>query len=220
MTTGSLVEETTVRILRAGDHTVLVELGNSQHALAFAARLRTERLPDVVDHLPAERTVMVSARPGSDMTALRAELARLSADSAGSHADPDQGLPDVIIPVHYDGADLDDVARLLGMSRAEVIGAHTGNAWRCAFVGFAPGFSYLESTHTMLEVPRRTQSRAGVPAGSVALAGRYSAVYPRSSPGGWQIIGTTSTPMWDLAAQPPALVQPGQSVRFANAEDS
>lgn len=218
MTTGT--GHTTVQILRAGDHTVLVELADSSQTMAFGDRLRAERLPDVIDFLPAERTVLVAARPGCDMTTLRTALARLAHDPARDSTAPDTAVSDLVVPVHYDGEDLADVAKILGMSPSEVVAAHTRTVWRCAFIGFAPGFGYLESERTTLEVPRRSESRACVPAGAVALAGRYSAVYPRSSPGGWQIIGTTTTAMWDLAAQPPSRVLPGQSVRFVNAEES
>ena len=93
--------------------------------------------------------------------------------------------------MRYDGPDLDDVAALTGLSRAEVVAAHTGTPWRVAFGGFAPGFAYLVGGDPRLRVPRRDRPRPSVPAGSVGLAGEFSGVYPRSSPGGWQLLGTT-----------------------------
>jgi KipI family sensor histidine kinase inhibitor len=121
------------------------------------------------------------------------------------------------IPVTYDGPDLADVARLTGLGEREVVEAHTGSTWRVAFGGFAPGFGYLVGGDPRLEVPRREESRTTVPAGAVGLAGTFSGVYPRESPGGWQLIGTTSAPMWDLDRDPPALLVPGAVVRFTEA---
>jgi KipI family sensor histidine kinase inhibitor len=87
-----------------------------------------------------------------------------------------------------------------------------------AFGGFAPGFAYLTGGDSRLRVPRRSEPRTTVPAGSVALAGEYSAVYPRSSPGGWQLIGRTDAAIWDLEHDPPALLRPGTWVRFVELE--
>ncbi|MEV6770858.1 allophanate hydrolase subunit 1 [Nocardia sp. NPDC051030] len=124
----------------------------------------------------------------------------------------------VRIPVRYDGEDLADVANLLGLTTEEVIAQHTGTVWHCAFVGFAPGFGYLESPDGRLTVPRRTQSRTAIPPGAVALAGGYSAVYPRRSPGGWQLIGTTDLTMWDVDRVPPAVIRAATRVRFVDVE--
>jgi hypothetical protein len=85
-----------------------------------------------------------------------------------------------------------------------------------AFVGFAPGFAYLSGGHESLDVPRRATPRTRIPAGAVALAGRFSGVYPQASPGGWQIIGTTPLAMWDIEREVPALLQPGFRVRFVD----
>jgi KipI family sensor histidine kinase inhibitor len=123
----------------------------------------------------------------------------------------------VEIPVVYDGPDLADVARLTGLAADEVVAAHTGTPWRVAFSGFAPGFAYLVGGDPRLAVPRRERSRTSVPAGSVGLAGEYSGVYPRSSPGGWQLIGRTDAVLWDLDREPPALLRPGGEVRFVRA---
>ena len=122
--------------------------------------------------------------------------------------------PEVHIPVVYDGADLEDVARLTGLTTDELIQAHTGAPWSVAFGGFAPGFSYLGGGDPRLHVPRRDSPRGRVPAGSVGLAGEFSGVYPRESPGGWQLIGHTNLTMWDTTRDEPALLTAGMTVRF------
>ena len=113
--------------------------------------------------------------------------------------------------MHYDGPDLEEVCALTGLSRAELVAAHTGTPWRAAFVGFAPGFAYLTGGDERLQVPRRTEPRTSVPPGSVGLAGGYSAVYPRASPGGWQLIGHTDVAVWDVDREPPALLPRARS---------
>src|SRR5690606_7628946 len=123
----------------------------------------------------------------------------------------------VLIPVHYDGEDLGRVAELLGTDVRAVIDRHMSALWRCEFVGFAPGFGYLRTAEAELAVPRRDTARTSVPAGAVALAGGYSAVYPRSSPGGWQLIGHTDAVLWDEVRDPPALIRAGAAVRFVEA---
>lgn len=131
---------------------------------------------------------------------------------------PGAAGPDpVVIAVHYVGEDLAQVAELLGTSVRAVIDRHTSTLWRCEFVGFAPGFGYLRAPHEALSVPRRERARTSVPAGAVALAGGYSAVYPRSSPGGWQLIGYTEAVLWDERRDPPALIRAGGAVRFVEA---
>ena len=124
-------------------------------------------------------------------------------------------MPEAVqIDVRYDGEDLDDVARILGIPVTEVIDVHTASTWTVAFGGFAPGFGYLVTDHSRLVVPRRESPRTLVPAGAVGLAGEFSGIYPRESPGGWQLIGTTDAPLWDTDREPPALLTPGTTVRF------
>ncbi|HOF63500.1 MAG TPA: carboxyltransferase domain-containing protein, partial [Dermatophilaceae bacterium] len=120
----------------------------------------------------------------------------------------------VEISVRYDGPDLLDVARHTGLSPREVVAAHTGMPWRVGFGGFAPGFAYLVGGDPRLTVPRRSSPRTSVPAGAVALAGDFSGIYPRESPGGWQLIGTTDVVLWDAERTPPALFTPGMVVTF------
>ncbi|MFD3428701.1 allophanate hydrolase subunit 1 [Nocardia fluminea] len=212
------------RIRPAGDRAVLITLDDPRPVQRLASALRVHAIAGVEDVLPAAETVLVTMHSVSYGVQVRRELVALldrldheppQADSPdvsrGTAEDPE---PVVEIPVRYDGADLPEVARLLELSIPEVIAAHTGTVWRCAFVGFAPGFGYLTSPDGRLTVPRRTHARTAIPAGAVALAGGYSAVYPRGTPGGWQLIGTTDLRMWAVDRDPPALVRAGSAIRF------
>lgn len=208
---------TTPTVLAYGDRALLVELGDTERVVAWVDALQRQEVPGVADLVPAAETVLVVADEGVDVRALRAALAAVVPEDAGSVA---SGGEAVEIPVVYDGPDLADVARLTGLSESEVVAAHTGARWRVAFGGFAPGFAYLVGDDDRLHVPRRDSARTAVPAGAVGLAGDYSGVYPRESPGGWQLIGTTDVQMWDLDRDPPALLRPGAAVRFVQADGS
>lgn len=212
-------------IRTAGDRALLVIPPARDSIPALTAALR-DRPPGVADVLPAAETVLVTLVSPEDADRVRRDLSALLASATVASSpvsgiptrntlgDNDSGADLVTVPVRYDGADLPEVAELLGVSPEEVIARHTGTVWRCAFVGFAPGFGYLESPDAGLAVPRRSRSRTAVPAGAVALAGGFSAVYPRRSPGGWQLIGSTETPMWDVDRDPPALIRAATRVRF------
>lgn len=205
----------------AGDRAFLITLGDP---VRVATALRAERISGVQDVLPAAETVLVTLRAPADAEPVRRALGTLLEDLAQEtdSGDVSRGTLSrngsaehvVTVPVRYDGADLGDVAELLGMTTDAVIAAHTGTEWRCAFVGFAPGFGYLESPDGRLAVPRHPVSRTAIPAGAVALAGGFSAVYPRVSPGGWRLIGHTDLTMWDADRDPPALIRAGATVRF------
>ncbi|GAA4538931.1 allophanate hydrolase subunit 1 [Pseudonocardia xishanensis] len=197
-------------MLPYGDSALLVETDDVL-PLAEACRSGLDGLLDVV---PAARTVLLLAEPGTDLGGLRAAVETLEVAAVEAAE-----VAAVEIPVVYDGPDLADVAALTGLSEDEVVAAHTGTAWRVAFGGFAPGFAYLAGGDPRLSVSRRETSRTKVPAGSVGLAGEYSGVYPRSSPGGWQLLGRTDVVLFDLDRDPPALLQPGAEVRFV-ARDS
>ena len=119
-----------------------------------------------------------------------------------------------VIPVRYDGPDLDQVAARTGMTRADVIRLHTSREYLVYLLGFAPGFAYLGDLDPALVLPRRPEPRTRVPAGSVAIAGAQTAVYPLATPGGWHLLGTTALRLFDPARRPPALLQPGDRVRF------
>ncbi|MFI1915783.1 allophanate hydrolase subunit 1 [Nocardia sp. NPDC020380] len=210
-------------IRAAGDCALLVIPPQRDLLTELVAALRT-RPAGVVDVLPAAETVLVTLSSPAAAEPVRKQLSALLAGLAGAPVagDPLGGngsrTDPVEIPVRYDGEDLPEVAALLGLTRAELITQHTGAVWRCAFAGFAPGFGYLESPDRRLTVPRRAQSRTAIPAGAVALAGGYSAVYPRRSPGGWQLIGTTDLTLWDVDRDPPALVRAGTRVQFVDIE--
>lgn len=203
-----------VRILPAGSRALLIAPEDHTSVDALASTLRESGLAGISDVLPAAQTILVTAEPQVGLRDLEQSIQRViaTADHVDTEADPDS--EPVRIPVSYTGSDLDDVASILGISVDDVIREHTSRTWRCAFVGFAPGFGYLVSSTPGLAVPRRQQSRTSVPPGSVALADGYSAVYPRRSPGGWQIIGTTTLSTWDLDRPQPALIRPGCRVQF------
>ena len=202
-------------LLPYGDRALLVDLADPELALAWADGLAVDPPPGVGDVVPGGATVLVVAADGVDVAALRTALASYAPAARSTVADDG---PLVEVPVHYDGPDLDDVARLSGLSVEEFVAAHTGQTWRVAFGGFAPGFGYLVGEDDRLRVPRRKSSRTVVPAGSVGLAEEYTGVYPRESPGGWQLIGRTDLVMWDLDRDDPALLVPGARVRFRAAD--
>ena len=237
MTTGAGAG-VTVEVLPVGDEGLLLEVATLDDVLALDAAVREAveaggpAWRDVTDVVPAARTVLLLTREGTDLAALARTVRELAAagvahgpgdvvrltDGRGGAPGPERAgrSHEVEIEVRYDGPDLDDVARLTGLSRAEVVAAHTGMPWRVAFGGFAPGFAYLVGGDPRLVVPRRDHPRPAVPAGSVGLAGTFSGVYPRASPGGWQLLGTTALVLWDEHRDPPALLTPGTSVRFVD----
>ncbi|MBT0994158.1 carboxyltransferase domain-containing protein [Cellulomonas sp. DKR-3] len=120
----------------------------------------------------------------------------------------------VVLPVTYDGPDLHDVADATGLSVEDVVARHLAPTYTVAFGGFMPGFAYLVGLDPALVVPRRTSPRERVPAGSVAVADRFTAVYPAATPGGWRLLGTSRTTLFDVARAEPALLTPGTRVRF------
>jgi 5-oxoprolinase (ATP-hydrolysing) subunit B len=119
-----------------------------------------------------------------------------------------------VIPVRYDGPDLEDVARRTGLAVADVIARHSARTYTVYFLGFVPGWAYLGELDPRLVVPRRTEPRARVPAGSVAIAGAQTGVYPYTIPGGWHLIGRTSVGLFDPMRDPPAVFAAGDRVRF------
>ncbi len=195
-----------------GDAALLVELDDLDAVLALAAAVREEGPEGVLDVVPAARTVLVVTEPGTALDPLATLVTSLSStlSTVSTAADTEP----VEIAVAYDGPDLAEVARLTGLDEEAVVAAHTGTPWRIAFGGFAPGFAYLTGGDPRLAVPRRDEPRTTVPAGAVGLAGEYSGVYPRPSPGGWQLIGRTDAVLWDADRDPPALLTPGGTVRF------
>jgi KipI family sensor histidine kinase inhibitor len=194
-----------------GEHALLLEADDGPEAQALHAELLRRRangeLPVVGDIVPAARTVLLDGleRPHDFADQVTRWQLPPHDDSTGA---------DVEIPVRYDGPDLAEVAALWGVAPEEAARMHAAASFRVAFCGFAPGFGYLTGLPERLAVPRRATPRTAVPAGSVGLAGPYTGVYPRSSPGGWQLIGTTDAVLWDPDRVPAALLAPGTRVRF------
>ncbi|MFI5824469.1 allophanate hydrolase subunit 1 [Streptomyces rishiriensis] len=199
-----------MRVLRVGDDALLVELASGEEAEALHAELLRRRaagLLGVREIVPAACTVLLDglADPG-----------RVAAELAASDIPPAPPREQAVveIAVRYDGPDLAEVAAHWGVPEGEVARIHAATEFRVAFCGFAPGFGYLTGLPSRYDVPRRAVPRTTVPAGSVALAGPYTGVYPRTSPGGWQLIGSTEAVLWDHARVPAALLSPGTRVRF------
>jgi len=187
---------------------VLLELADNAAAVRVARRLLSE--PGLVDVVPGHRTVLVTW-DGEPPEVIELAEAALRDDQA-----PPTGAS-VEIPVRYDGPDLEEVAGLTALSPEEVAARHLRAEYVVGFLGFAPGFAYLLGGDERLGVERRAEPRERVPAGSVGLAGPYSGIYPRESPGGWQLIGSTTAVLFDATRDPPALLSPGDRVRFVPA---
>jgi KipI family sensor histidine kinase inhibitor len=203
-----------VRVHRVGRSALLLEVADDSEVASLLDFLNEGQqdgtLGAVAEVVPAARTVLLDgvAEPGL--------LAKRFADWRPSPVPAGSG-PLVEVPVVYDGADLPELAARWGVSEAEAVRIHTGQEYRVAFCGFAPGFAYLTGLPERFAVPRRDSPRTRVPAGSVALAGRYTGVYPAASPGGWQLLGRTGLPLWDERRDPAALLTPGTRVRFTEA---
>lgn len=199
-----------------GDQALLLEFDSTAEVLAWNDVLRKADLLGVVDIVPASKTVLIKLDGPRHQGAARQQLSklRLAPEDVLDAGAPIDGRVDVVIDVVYDGADLDEVAKLTGLSGQDVIAAHTQTPWRVGFAGFAPGFAYLVGGDDRLNVPRRSEPRTKVPVGSVGLAGEFSGVYPRESPGGWQLIGRTDADLWDVDREQPALLTPGLWVQF------
>ena len=198
----------TRRLLPYGASAVLLECAD----LAETQRLRpavARRFPTVTEIVPGARTLLLRLdRP------LSAQERQDLLDLPGTDLPAADEQETVTMPVDYAGPDLAEVADRTGMTPDEVVAVHTGQVWTVAFCGFAPGFGYLAGEHDRLRVPRREHPRTTVPEGAVGLADAFSGVYPRSGPGGWQLIGRTDATLWDLDREPPALLRPGSRVRF------
>lgn len=200
-----------------GDRALLAECPSTAGVLALADILRAARPAGLAELVPAARTVLLVFETAAARAAGRDLLGTLTValpppPAAGAAAD-------VVVEVRYDGPDLAEVAGYLGMGVDDLVSAHTGTLWQVGFGGFAPGFAYLVggrdwAARVGTEIPRRGEPRTRVPAGSVGLAGEFSGVYPRESPGGWQLIGRTGVVLWDAGRPRPALLVPGMRVRF------
>lgn len=213
------------RLHWSGDALMLVEFEASMspvinaRAVALADVIRAARVSGVRDVVPAYASVGVHVDPlRIDATALESAIARgwdrpEAAASAGRLVD---------IPVCYGGAfgpDLDEVAAFAGCTADEVVARHAGGRYRVYMLGFLPGFAYLGGVDATIAMPRRASPRTVVPAGSVGVAGGQTGVYPCESPGGWRLIGRTPLRMFDATRATPALLGPGDVVRFVPVSD-
>ncbi len=216
------------RVEPFGDAAVLVTLGEE---IDRATNQRLHAVARYLDAMPdaGKRIAFGTAVPAYASLLIPFDAHRASAHDVTEYIleliddhDLDCGVPDltsrlVEIRVHYagsDGPDLLDVAERTGLTPEQVVEAHGAVDYTCFFLGFSPGFSYLGVLPPELELSRRDEPRKRVPAGSVAIAGRQTAVYPSATPGGWHLIGRTEAELWDVQREPPALLAPGDRVRF------
>jgi KipI family sensor histidine kinase inhibitor len=209
------------RISRLGEHAWLVayeprlDVEINARVTALAARIRRQQWPGVRDIVPGAAALVVHLAPNADGTRIAEALMALATST-----DPpalDRGAPVIEVPVCYGGEfgpDLPEVAQHTALPIDEVVRRHASTEYRVFMLGFLPGFPYLGVVDPALHVSRHAVPRAHVPAGSVGLAGQQTGIYPADSPGGWQIIGRTPLRLFDPAASPPALLRPGDHVRF------
>ena len=193
-----------------GSDALLVECADLSEAMAVHAEAVRRGVPAARDVVPGARTVLFDGVRDRDVLAQQIPTWPLEPGDRRRG-----GL--VELPTSYDGLDLAAVAKLWQMTSKEAAATHRDTEFTVAFCGFAPGFGYCTGLPERLCVPRLAKPRSSVPAGSVGLAGEFTGVYPSASPGGWQIIGHTSVPLWDESREPPALLAPGTRVRFVDA---
>ncbi|QHT58363.1 allophanate hydrolase subunit 1 [Cellulomonas sp. H30R-01] len=211
-----------MHVVPFGDDALLVEVADLAAVRRLDDALRRARetadpsvWSAVVDQVPAATTVLLRTTPRADVATLAAEVRRVwrSARTAEPVGEAERG--DVVeLPVHYDGEDLAEVAALTGLTVDAVVERHAAATYTVAFGGFMPGFAYLVGLDPALRVPRRATPRERVPAGAVAIADEFAAVYPAATPGGWRLLGRCDVPLFDVARTPPALLTPGSRVRF------
>jgi KipI family sensor histidine kinase inhibitor len=188
---------------RCGADALLVEVDSLSEVAAVRAAL--EQLDGIEELVPAARTVLVKGA----LSQVRDALKTIDLTKA-----PTTHSREITIPVIYDGPDLALVAETAGTTPDEVVRLHTTATYEVAFCGFAPGFGYLTGLPEPLQQPRLDSPRTKVPQGSVGIAGEFTAAYPRPTPGGWRLIGRTEITLFDAKAETPALLQPGDQVRF------
>jgi len=201
------------RVRPMGERAVLVEVATLADVVSLHAALAASRPPGVIDLVPAARTVLVQVDP----EVLPPAAARDWIAGVTGHAVDASPASTVELDIRYDGADLTETAALLDVDVDELVRRHCGAVWTVAFTGFAPGFGYLVSDDWPFDVPRLATPRTRVPAGSVGLAAGFTGAYPRETPGGWRLVGTTEAPLFDPGSAVPALLAPGTRVRFRSA---
>jgi len=185
----------------------------NEKARALAAALRDAVFDEIEDIVAGATSVLVILRAGSEVSPrLRSALEQSPRNAAPTDARLHE------IAVEYDGLDLDEVARLHGMAREELVRRHSTAEYTVGFIGFSPGFPYLFGLPDELATPRLATPRTRVPAGSVAIGGGFGGIYPSATPGGWRLIGRTDARLFDPHRDPPALLAPGDRVRFITRE--
>ena len=210
-----MTDAPSLRVVPYGDDAVLVELPGLAEVRALDDAVRAARTSDpdatgIVDQVPAARTLLLRVREDVDPGTL--PVGRWWAGRTRTVRQDEAG--EIVLAVDYDGPDLADVARLTGLTVDEVVARHAGAQYTVAFGGFMAGFAYLVGLDPALRVPRLDSPRERVPAGSVAIADEFSAVYPAATPGGWRLLGRCEQTLFDVDREPPALLQPGTRVRF------
>lgn len=185
------------------------------NTLDLYRRLMEARLPGVAEVVPADGSLLVVLEPGlavprgllQQIQDLLDKPGAASVATASSHR----------LAVRFDGEDLPEVARRAGCAVDRLVDLLCSLTLQVKFLGFQPGFAYLDGLPPVLHLPRRANPRKKVPAGSVALGGGYCGIYPSDGPGGWHLVGTTEARLFDPAAAPPARLQPGDTVRLVAA---
>lgn len=208
------------RFLAAGDRALIVEIGDridralNREVLRLDAALRAAPPPGVIETVPTFRSLMVHYDP---LAISRADLERaITGLMERTEAAPRKSRR-WRVPVCYEGEfapDLDDVARLTRLAPAEISALHRAPCYHVFMLGFLPGFAYLGDLPEALRLPRRADPRPRVPAGSISIATSLTAIYPYESPGGWHLIGATPVRLFDAGRTRPALLAPGDEVRF------
>jgi inhibitor of KinA len=211
------------RLLPLGDSSLLIRFGDeidpalNQRVHDLDALLTEDQIPGVIETIPAYATLLLHYDPlvltfAQATNWVNAELTRIRSAVVKK--------PRLIeVPVRYGGEygpDLDFVASHYRISVPEVIRLHTGCEYTVYMMGFTPGFAYMGKLDERIATPRLETPRIKVAAGSVGIAGAQTGIYPIDSPGGWRLIGWTSMPLFDLAADPPFLFSPGDKVRFVD----
>jgi KipI family sensor histidine kinase inhibitor len=213
-----------VRLRPFGDSGVLVDVAD---VASIEAARRIHRLARAISEATADRSGWWTPIPAAGSLLVPVDALDPGVEAAmevltpiiEGPLEPDDDVPArlVEIPTRYggaDGPDLVSVADLHGLTEAAVVELHASVDYDVLFLGFAPGFAYLGELPEAIATPRLPTPRVRVPAGSVAIAGRQTAVYPFETPGGWQLIGRTDSVLWDVEREPPALLTPGTRVRF------
>ncbi len=209
---------TQARIVPLGESAFLIRLSDrldreiNSAVRALGDAIASAALPGVTDVVAANSSVGVYIDTPDVSNAVRRSLEQLLTGEYLPKSVNEPALHE--IPVRYEGADLHEVAALSGLSTHDVISIHSGVEYQVFAIGFAPGFAYMGEVDERISVPRRANPRISVQAGSVAIANRQTAIYPTESPGGWNIIGTTSILPFDIGRDPPVLFRVGDRVRF------